>query len=46
MANLPGVSDIMLHEIEPRHWVACWRTAYVARMQETFPDPLGEARGS
>jgi len=38
MATSPGGSDSLLHEIEPDHWVACWRTEYLEHHPSRRPD--------
>ena len=35
----PGAGgEHRLHEVEPEHWVACWRTPYVADHPQRPPD--------
>ena len=38
MATSPGGSDTVLHEIEPDHWVACWRTEHLEHHPSRRPD--------
>ncbi len=38
MATSRGVSDSVLHEIEPDHWVACWRTEHLEHHPSRRPD--------
>jgi ABC-type dipeptide/oligopeptide/nickel transport system ATPase component len=36
--NGAGPADYRLFEVEPNHWVGCWRTEYVAGHPPTRPD--------
>ena len=38
MATSRGASDSVLHEIEPDHWVACWRTEHLEHHPSRRPD--------
>ncbi len=38
MAQMPGGPDAILHEVEPDHWVCCWRTEYVEGHPTRRPD--------
>jgi len=38
MAVSPGGSDYVLYEIEPEHWVGCWRTEYLESHRTRRPD--------
>ena len=38
MATSRGVGDSVLHEIEPDHWVACWRTEHLEHHPSRRPD--------
>jgi len=38
LAASPGGSDSPLHEIEPGHWVGCWRTEYLEHRPALRPD--------
>ncbi len=38
MATSRGVSDSVLHEIKPDHWVACWRTEHLEHHPSRRPD--------
>ena len=40
MATSPGGSDYVLYEIEPEHWVGCWRTSYLEDHPSKRPDIL------
>ncbi len=38
LAMSRGGSDSILHEVEPEHWVACWRTEYLEHHPSRRPD--------
>ncbi len=38
LARSPGGSDSVLHEIEPGHWVGCWRTEHLEHRPSRRPD--------
>ena len=38
LAKSPGGSEYVLHEIEPDHWVGCWRTEYLEANPTRRPD--------
>ena len=38
LATSPGGSDSLLYEIEPDHWVGCWRTEYLEKRPVRRPD--------
>ncbi len=38
LAESPGGSDSVLYEIEPGHWVGCWRTEYLEGHPGRRPD--------
>ena len=38
LVKTPGGSDSVLNEIEPDHWVGCWRTEYVQEHASRRPD--------
>jgi ABC-type dipeptide/oligopeptide/nickel transport system ATPase component len=38
LARSPGGSDSVLYEIEPGHWVGCWRTEYLEHHASRRPD--------
>ena len=38
LAKSPGGSEYILHEIEPEHWVGCWRTEYLEEHSTRRPD--------
>jgi ABC-type dipeptide/oligopeptide/nickel transport system ATPase component len=38
LAKTPGGPDTVLHEIEPDHWVLCWRTDYIEHHTTRRPD--------
>ncbi len=38
LATSPGGSDSLLYEIEPDHWVGCWRTRYLEKRPVRRPD--------
>ncbi len=37
-ATSPGGSDSLLYEVEPNHWVGCWRTEYLEHRTIRPPD--------
>jgi ABC-type glutathione transport system ATPase component len=37
-ATVDGGRDTVLHEVEPDHWVACWRTEHLASLPPRRPD--------
>ena len=38
LATSPGGSDSLLYEVEPDHWVGCWRTEYLQDHPSRRPD--------
>ncbi|MCZ6811357.1 MAG: ABC transporter ATP-binding protein [Planctomycetota bacterium] len=38
LAKSPGVADSVLYEIEPDHWVGCWRTQFLEHHPSRRPD--------
>jgi len=38
LARSPGGSDSVLYEVDPGHWVGCWRTEHLERQRCRRPD--------
>jgi ABC-type dipeptide/oligopeptide/nickel transport system ATPase component len=38
LAKSPGGADSVLYEIEPEHWIGCWRTDYLEHIPHRRPD--------